>query len=594
MKTFFTAKQNWKLKTKILSMSLLLIFLLLITAFVSLLAVMHSENQLLYKAASGSLNYSADDIESKLSNMEYMTSSLVSNSAIKKNLITLGKEGEILQDPTAIVRSNNSKSAIEATLSDFHQIYKDDNISFINMYYSNGMTSSYNARISDIPQEQLTVITARAHNNSGYPVWITDYCSSSGILYLARDCRQVEDLQFHTLGTVVVGIQMDRFIQDSTSSVLYADKVHYALFRSGRLFYLTSDINKQQIELAQSQLDSSYGIITASGKRFFGLRGTLENTDWNFICLIPYDAISETINLTLRTVFIIITLAVVISYLISHRITKSINNDFMRLVDKMNTFAENETLIPVSPYDYSDRNDEIGILHKQFDKMAQKIQTLIQQNYVYEILAKDAKLKALESQINPHFLYNTLETVNWRAKAIGEKSISSMTESLGILLRESLGSSPAFPTLKKELETVKHYLTIQKIRYENRLDYCETIDPSILSVHLPHLTLQPLVENAIRYTIEENAEDCSIMIHGTYTADHSIVLDIINSNSQFSPNMLEKLEQNLIEPHGFGIGLLNIHKRLQLIYGAKYGLTLFNLDEEHAVARITLPGGTIC
>lgn len=320
------------------------------------------------------------------------------------------------------------------------------------------------------------------------------------------------------------------------------------------------------------------------------MRGTISNTSWNYICLIPYDPIASTINITRLMAFIVILLSVLISLLLSKMLIGSVTKDFSRLVNKMKAFGKDESKTPDIGYDYSSRRDEIGLLHNQFDQMALKIQNLIQENYVNEILSKDARLKALENQINPHFLYNTLEAVNWRAKAIGEKDISSMVESLGTLMRETLSTKDTAFTIRHELEIVKSYLTIQRIRFEDRLDYTQMIDPYILNIFLPHLTIQPLVENAINYAMEESTEVCHIRIEGTRIGD-DVFIDVINNDSQFEEGLLDKLEQGLVTPHGFGIGILNIHKRIQLTYGPEYGLSLFNKDEDHAVARIVIPGG---
>lgn len=589
MKKIILKVQNLKLKNKILLMILVILFLFLATSIFCLFTVTNSENQLLFKAVSGSLKYSADDIDSKISQTEYMTSSIVSNAVIRKNLITIDKEYD---NDTSIsdIRIENAKSTIETSLSDFHQTYRGNNISFINLYYKNGFSSSYNTDANTLSEDELNDVLQRAHQGDGYPVWITDYCSTSNILYLVRECRQVENLKFQTLGTVVVGISINRLISDSTSSVLYTDNVQYALYEQDNLFYHTDGIDNSQIVFINKTLNSDYGITTSHNNRFFGVRGVIENNGWNFICLIPYDTIAKQIRFSLYFALLFIVLVVIVAYIISHFFTKSINNDFIELVDKMKAFGENETQIPKSRLDYSERNDEIGVLHRQFDKMAGRIQNLIQENYIHEILVKDAKLKALESQINPHFLYNTLETINWKAKANGESDISSMVESLGMLLRETLSSTNDFPTLLHEINIVKNYITIQKIRFEERLEYSEDIEKSTLSTKLPHLTLQPLVENAIIYTIENTADYCSIQIKSK-TLDHNkIIIDVVNSNSQFPPDILAELENNVAIPHGFGIGLLNIHKRLQLIYGSEYGLSLFNPDEEHAIARITIPG----
>jgi len=261
---------------------------------------------------------------------------------------------------------------------------------------------------------------------------------------------------------------------------------------------------------------------------------------------------------------------------------------FHGLLSKMDKFGKNENLVPTNNHIYDNRKDEIGILHNQFDKMVLKIQQLIEENYVNEILAKDAQIKSLENKINPHFLYNTLETINWRAKAIGEKEISSMVEALGALLRITLSQKETTTTLEHELQIVRNYITIQKIRFEERLSYIENVDENILQIELPQLTIQPLVENAINYVLEEFIDTCCIAIT-TETLENTVYIRVTNNDSQFEENLLEKLQNNEIKPHGFGIGLLNIHKRLQLIFGVNYGLELYNPDESHAVAQITVP-----
>lgn len=104
---------------------------------------------------------------------------------------------------------------------------------------------------------------------------------------------------------------------------------------------------------------------------------------------------------------------------------------FDLLLYRMQQFGEDSTVLAPVPYDYTDRTDEIGILHRQFTHMAERIQTLVVENYRQQLLTKDAQLKSLESQMNPHFLYNTLDAINWRAKAIGEPEISQIADSLG-------------------------------------------------------------------------------------------------------------------------------------------------------------------
>lgn len=574
---------NLQLGTKIVGIILIVMLLMISSSIAGITMVLNSSNKLLYQALAGSLTYSAEDISRKISNIESMTSAIVSNSNIRKNLITLN-------DEESGIRTGNAENALETLLADYYSTYKNNSISYINLYYPGGVVQSYEAQSSSVPEQVHKEVIAAANNVSGYPCAVTEYCNSYG-LFLGRDSRRVEQMNFHRLGTVVVCVDMNRLIRSSTRSVLPSEETQYALLENGSEFYHSDGISSEQLKDINRQLRSDYGVVTVDSDRYFAVQGTIKNTSWDYICLIPYDRIFQTLSFTMLLALAIILVSVLITILLSRMLIRSVTEDFRRLVNKMKAFGKDESKAPDIGYDYSSRIDEIGVLHNQFDQMTIKIQDLIQQNYVNEILSKDARLKALENQINPHFLYNTLEAVNWRAKAIGEKDISSMVEALGTLLRETLSSGTRNFTLSHELEIVQCYLTIQRIRFEDRLTYSQEVEPGILDISLPHFTIQPLVENSVNYAMEKSTEVCHIRLEGA-RLDDTITIDVINNGSQFEANLLEKLENGLITPHGFGIGLLNIHKRIQLTYGTGYGLILFNRDEEHAVARILIPGGT--
>lgn len=580
--SFMNKITNSQLSTKIVCIILIVVLFMLSSSVMGIIMVLNSSNRLLYEALAGSLTYSAQDISKKLSNVESMTSAIVSNSNIRKNLITLA-------DEESRIRISNAQNSLSTLIADYYQTYKNNNISYINLYHPKGAALSYEARSSSVPGEIHQAVINAANNHSGYPCWITDYCNSYG-LFLGRDCRRIDQMNFHTLGTVLVCIDMDRLIRSSTNSILHSDETLYALFDGSKQFYHSDGLETVQITDIEKKLKKDYGVVSVDHSKYFAVRGTISNTSWNYICLIPYAPIASTVNMTRMIAFIVILLSVLISLLLARLLIISVTKDFSRLIHKMKAFGKDESRAPDIGCDYSMRKDEIGVLHNQFDQMALKIQNLIQQNYVNEILSRDAKLKALENQINPHFLYNTLETVNWRAKAIGEKEISLMVESLGTLMRETLSTRDTAFTVRHELRIVQSYLTIQHIRFEDRLEYSQTIDPSILDIELPHLSIQPLVENAINYAMEESTEVCHIQIEGAHLGD-TVYIEVVNTDSQFEEGLLDKLERGLIAPHGFGIGLLNIHRRIQLTYGAAYGLTLYNKDEDHAAAKIIIPGG---
>jgi two-component system sensor histidine kinase YesM len=574
--------QNYPLRIKI---AFILAFVVISTSIASVIGskvILHSYNTLLYQALAGSLNYSAEDISNKLSNIESMTNSIISNQYIRKSLISLTDE------PSSEILSQNADNTITSSLVEYYQNYKDNNINYINFYNPQFVSSSFKSETSQLPEDVYNTIISAAGTNSGYACWITDYCNTYG-LFISRDSRRVQNLKFETLGTVVVNVDMDKLVRTSTQSILQGGEAQYIIYNNGKEIYHSPTLDTEYITSVNQELKTTYDIISLGNDRYFCTRGVIENNNWEYICLIPYSYIDHTLVVTRALSLLILILAVVISFGLAQFMIKSITDDFGRLVDKMKRFGQDESVLPETDYDYSCRTDEVGILHRQFDQMTIEIQRLIQQNYINEILTKDAKLKSLESQINPHFLYNALESVNWRAKAIGAKDISDMVQALGDLLRATLSNKNNNFTLRHELEIVNDYITIQKIRFdEERLNYCENISDDILDAKLPQMTIQPLVDNAINYAMEVITETCYITLNG-YQKDGIIHIQVTNNGSQFEDDLLYKLEHNIIKPHGIGIGLLNIHQRIQLIYGSNYGLSFYNPDEDHAVAEITIP-----
>ena len=239
------------------------------------------------------------------------------------------------------------------------------------------------------------------------------------------------------------------------------------------------------------------------------------------------------------------------------------------------------------PYSYKDRRDEIGLIHQQFDAMADKIRMLIRENYDSKLLAKEAQLKALEMQINPHFLYNTLQIINWRAKMLHDEQISVMTESLGKLLHITLSESNEDSSLGQELELVQYYLNIQKLRFDEELFYETNVPEYLLHSYLPKFILQPLVENAVRYGLEDESEGCHIRIR-VEKSQAQLAITVENTGSVFEEDLLKKLLAKEITPRGFGIGILNVNSRLEIAFGSRYSMEFTN-QNGYAAIHITVP-----
>lgn len=568
---------------KLLLMISTLTLTLLIVSLTAIQVTFQNNQKLLYSAISSLINTSAGKISDQISASVDMTQSMLSNQTLQKALSQIKDS----QTDAPVTSFSNSYQDLSSVLYDYYYSYPTDNISYIALTANNFTLSTYN-KGSKLPSKVLEDITSQTDNASGSPVLITDYAHEYGV-FLARTIRRIDSLQLDSLGTIIVSFNVSSLVSDSTDTISLTEDISYILRDEGKNipFY---DSSNTGIQASNWPEYGDYGVSQIGTQKYFITKGKIASFHWEYLCLIQYNAILSSLSYVRIYCIALIFISALIIFLISQKIIHSLTLHLHALVEKMIAFGKDDTFLPETTYDYSKRHDEIGTLHNQFDHMAHKLQALINKNYKNELLQKDMMLKNLQNQINPHFLYNTLESINWRAKASGEKEISFMVQALGSLLRTSLSPS-SDSCIQNEMQIVHNYITIQKIRFDDRLIYTEKIPCETLKVQTPKLTIQPLVENAVRYGLETNIDPCNIFVDISIDKDE-ILIKILNQGSQFEENMLEKLLSGQILPQGFGIGILNIQKRIQMLYGENYGVRLTNPDEEHALSEIRLPINT--
>ncbi|WP_036718812.1 sensor histidine kinase [Paenibacillus harenae] len=240
-------------------------------------------------------------------------------------------------------------------------------------------------------------------------------------------------------------------------------------------------------------------------------------------------------------------------------------------------------------------NDEIGILSKQFNNMVVSIRGLMdevtesqKQKAQLELRQKEIKLKMMASQINPHFLFNALESIRMKAHMKGEKEISGIVRMLGKMIRRNLEVGTRKIALKDELEIVRYYLEIQKFRYgDDRLTFRLDIDPASHDIEIPPLIIQPLIENAVVHGLENIAEGGFVHL-STFVNGKRLKVEVADNGVGISEEKIKDILESLRdmeEEEEYRIGLRNVHQRLVMIYGDDYGLTI--ASEPGSGTRIT-------
>lgn len=555
---------------------------LLIVALIAIEITFQSNQKLLYSALSSLMENSAFQISAQITSSVDLTQSMLANEDLQHNLSEL-KDVDLTEQATPSFE--NIYPDISKIIYEYFYSFPSKNISYIAVTNGTTTLSTYN-KVNRLTDDMLQEITRRAEAAKGNPVLITDYTENYGI-FLVRTVRRIDSLRLDALGTIIVNIDIHSLIKEATKTITLSEDVSYILTdpKSKQPFYMSDKINKKNLN---TTLIKNNDICVVENNRYFTVKGYIPKYNWEYLCFVEYNSILASRSNTKIMCLLLVLLSAFVMLLISRKLIESLTIHFHYLIRKMIAFGKDDSVLPQIGYDYSQRKDEIGTLQNQFDIMARKIQTLINENYKNELLKKDMQLKNLQNQINPHFLYNTLESINWRAKSCGETEISQMVEALGALLRTSLSPQTAHSTIESELEIVHHYITIQKIRYDTRLMYTEYIAPESIHTSVPLLTIQPLVENSVRYGLETNIDECFIEVSIEIKKD-TLSIKILNDGSQFEENMLDKLVNKQIMPHGFGIGILNIHRRIQMIYGNDFGIRLSNPDENHALSEVILP-----
>lgn len=278
------------------------------------------------------------------------------------------------------------------------------------------------------------------------------------------------------------------------------------------------------------------------------------------------------------TIFIILF----VDLLISSRITNPIKK-----LEKSVRVLENDNLVGKV---YEGGTPEIQHLGRTINNMVSQMRELMDDIVKEQEKKRKSELDALQAQINPHFLYNTMDSIVWMIESERYKEAIVMVTSLASLFRISLSKGKNIIPIRDELEHAKHYLRIQQVRFKNRFTTLYQIDPEILDCVTIKLILQPVIENAIVYGLEHMEGEGEITIRG-YKKNGDIYIEVIDNGLGIPQEVLETLLTNRTKPQkrGSGIGMFNVHQRIQLYFGKDYGLEVESELDEGTCVRYHLP-----
>ncbi len=295
-------------------------------------------------------------------------------------------------------------------------------------------------------------------------------------------------------------------------------------------------------------------------------------TQWKTVGVFPLNEIMSQVS-TIRYYSVIIAgITVLVALIVAVFFSNGIARPVIELRSLMKEAEEGNLAVRFD----GRQEDEIGHLGKSFNAMIEEVQKLIALVYREQQSKREAELRTLQEQIKPHFLYNTLDTIQWMAQEHGAQDIVQVVGALTSLFRIALSRGKEMIRITDEMEHVRSYLIIQKARYEDKFDFTLSTDEEALSCMVLKLTVQPLVENAIYHGIKERRGHGSIQVEA-FRRDGMLVLRVSDDGVGMTPAKLEEVRALLTvaHPNGEGLegyGIHNVHERIRLSFGTQYGL----------------------
>lgn len=402
--------------------------------------------------------------------------------------------------------------------------------------------------------------------------------------------KVVKDLQTYTpIGYVRIGLKRS-YIQKMSGNINFGN--------DGSITILDQSLNKisgkaeEQFVKKMSQETSSRGNFSyGEGKNECTVVYAHSNiTGWNTIGFIPSTYIKKDLEGIRNLTIVLIFFAVIIGISISIAIARSLVSPLEDTADALEQFSQGDFEVRLS----ENRGDEIGKVNLVFNKAIKDINELMQKVTQGETLNKEMEFKTLQSQMNPHFLYNTLDAINWMAFKEKQTEICNLVTAISNLIRVSISNKQSIITLEQEFDYVKDYLYIQQIRYKDRFETIYDIDDSILNQTVPKLIVQPVVENAVVHGIE-NTQSKNFLYISVKREDEMIYITVRDTGIGMSEAKIaellkepEAVKSNGVEVHT-NLGLYAVHKRLQFMYGESYGLTIESREGVGTTVTLRIP-----
>ncbi len=543
-------------------------------------------------------NFAAQTRKTMTANTERLISQ--TTSSLEDYLVSMRRLSDALYY-NAIREVDLSTGDIDGEMSLLYEANKDNLVSFA-LFSKNGdlvaasPVSAMKSTVSVTEQSWFSDALDKFENLHFSVPHVQNLFDNAGYRYswvisLSRGV-ELTDSGEPTRGVLLVDMnystieQMLDRINDVSSKQYY-----YLCDSSGKIIYHPRSMeislnNYRENSAEESQLDDGSHTLTYQKEKRTVVVNTVSYTGWKLIGVIPNSTFSVGMTQSRYYAVLVILLILLMMLLVNRLVTGRISGPIIRLDDSVRRFQAGA----------SDENDiyiggttEIRHLGETLKDSYGQIHVLMDDIVVEQEEKRKSELDALQAQINPHFLYNTLDSIVWMIESERNKDAVYMVTQLASFFRLSLSKGKTIIPVKDELQHAKYYLNIQKARFKEQFEATFDVEPEAEACCTVKLIVQPIIENAISYGIRE-IDDGEIHVHA-YIRNGDLFIDISDNGLGMKEEEVRTIfrEEGRVHKHGSGVGLVNVHNRIRLRFGERYGLRIKSEPDEGTRIRIHLP-----
>lgn len=474
-------------------------------------------------------------------------------------------------------------------LQGYTSIYMND----IQLYGYNGANHLLSNN-REINEETARISCELAEQANGRCIYYN--ASDEGLMYMAKQIK--DSLTMEPLGILRASIKLS-YLKKMTITARESLSARIFLLDNDRNILLESAEDDSVItnrdwteEISGNEGDFS---LTTDGQDYNCVYQKSSDTGLIVVGMIPKSFLQKTARGLQKTTAVLILASIVLCIVLANIMAKGIAGPIERTSNAMKQFAGGDFSVRLP----DGRTDEIGAMNSVFNQTIEKIEQLLKQVVEMETVNKDIEFQALQAQINPHFLYNVLDTINWMARKKGEENICHMVTAISNLMRASISNKRSMVYVREEMKYVQDYLYIQETRYGDKFTSYIEVDDKLNELEIPKMTIQTLVENAVVHGVENATWDCFLYVSGGII-DDTAVFTVKDDGIGMSEEQLEKLSADEEEPEHEAerththLGVYAVRKRLDYVYHNKAQMSILSEIGKgtQVVLKIPLDGNT--